>query len=65
MDQSEESKMKKEAFFSRSMMYDENIAELQKVVEAAKKKWPSLVSWGAFGLCWGGKVCLLLSDVVT
>jgi len=60
VDQSEESKTKKEAFFGRTMKYDENIAELQKVVEGAKKKWPSLVSWGAFGLCWGGKVFFLL-----
>ena len=56
VDQSEENKKKKEAFFERSRKFDESVAELLKVVEAAKKKWANVRSWGAFGLCWGGKV---------
>jgi hypothetical protein len=30
--------------------------ELLAVVGDAKRKYPSVESWGANGLCWGGKV---------
>lgn len=29
---------------------------LLKVVEEAKMKFSGVEAWGAFGLCWGGKV---------
>ena len=38
------------------MNFGEHVAELYKLVDVAKKKWSSVGSWGAFGLCWGGKV---------
>ena len=31
---------------------------LGKVAEDAKVKFASVKSWGAFGLCWGGKVSI-------
>jgi len=35
---------------------DRSVKELLDVVEEGKKKWKSVSSWGANGLCWGGKV---------
>jgi dienelactone hydrolase len=41
--------------------FDEYVKTLLNVVQEAKGKWPRVQSWGAMGLCWGGKVCLTLS----
>ena len=35
-----------------------NADALVSFVGAAKEKFPHVESWGAFGLCWGGKVRL-------
>jgi len=32
------------------------------VVEAGSEKWGSVKSWGAFGLCWGGKIAVMNSQ---
>jgi len=56
VDQCEETREAKEAFMGRAMKFEENVETLLKVVGAAKSKWPGVTSWGAFGLCWGGKV---------
>jgi Dienelactone hydrolase family len=34
---------------------------LLKCVEAAKQAYPSVISWGALGMCWGGKVVAVTS----
>jgi dienelactone hydrolase len=34
---------------------------LLKYVEAAKQAYPSVVSWGALGMCWGGKIVAITS----
>ena len=41
--------------------FDKNLADLLDFTEAAKEKWPGVVNWGVFGLCWGGKVAALAS----
>jgi hypothetical protein len=47
----------KNAFFGKVMSrFGGNAQELKDVAEAAKLKWSGVESWGAFGLCWGGKV---------
>lgn len=35
-----------------------NFKILIETAEEAKKVWSGVNSWGAFGLCWGGKVCI-------
>ena len=36
--------------------FERNTPVVLKVVEEAKGKFGSVSSWGAYGLCWGGKV---------
>jgi dienelactone hydrolase len=38
-----------------------NVEALLQTAAAAKKQWPSVKNWGAFGLCWGGKIAVLAS----
>jgi hypothetical protein len=40
---------------------DENVGKLMEFMETAKGEWKGVESWGAFGLCWGGKVSFSLS----
>lgn len=42
--------------FSGNAAIPKNVQSLQAVVEAGKVKFPSVKKWGAYGLCWGGKV---------
>jgi hypothetical protein len=37
--------------------------ELLDFTAAAKSTYPSVSSWGTFGLCWGGKVRLSKSPI--
>lgn len=56
----EENDKKKDAFMAKHLgSFDKGVQELLAVVEDGKKKWPSAESWGANGLCWGGKVSSL------
>jgi dienelactone hydrolase len=43
--------------FVQIMPPPKHVGPLLKVTEAAKEKFPKAKGWGAFGLCWGGKVC--------
>lgn len=43
-------------FMKEKAMNPENVPMVLKVTAEAKKRWPAVESWGAFGLCWGGKV---------
>lgn len=45
------------SFLENEANPDTNKAVLLKVVEEAKAKWTGIESFGAVGLCWGGKVC--------
>lgn len=54
----EENDKKKSAFMGKLMSgFGESLKELSAVVEDGKKTWSSIENWGAYGLCWGGKVC--------
>jgi dienelactone hydrolase len=53
----EETNKLKAAFSARSQAFDKNTKDLLEFTSAAKSKWGGVESWGAFGLCWGGKVC--------
>ena len=56
----EENDKKKNAFMAKHLgSFDGSLKELLAVVEDGKKKWPGVESWGANGLCWGGKVSSL------
>jgi dienelactone hydrolase len=60
----EENDKKKAAFMARvQSSFGANVKELLAVVDEGRKKWPSLQSWGANGLCWGGKVRFATSHV--
>jgi len=37
-----------------------NVAALLKTTAEAKERYPSVTAWGAYGLCWGGKVGLFV-----
>lgn len=37
------------------------LGKLSAVVEDGKTKFPTVTGWGSIGLCWGGKVAVLLS----
>lgn len=43
--------------FMKNVAFENHVEPLLKVTEATKEKFPEAKSWGAFGLCWGGKVC--------
>jgi dienelactone hydrolase len=42
--------------FMKNMAVENHVQPLLKVTEAAKEKFAGAKHWGAFGLCWGGKV---------
>ncbi|KAI5861511.1 alpha/beta-hydrolase [Durotheca rogersii] len=56
---------KKEAFArfrAEQAALPKNVEKLLAVRRAAAERWPSTTDrWGAFGLCWGGKVAVLVS----
>jgi dienelactone hydrolase len=54
---SEENDKLKANFQKGSRDFEAHGKVLLPLVEEAKAKWSSVTSWGAFGLCWGGKVC--------
>lgn len=51
----------KDAFMARVRDYPKFLGKLSAVVEDGKTKFPTVTSWGGIGLCWGGKVAVLLS----
>jgi len=51
----------KDAFMARVSAFSNFTDKLSAVVQAGKTKFPSVTSWGSVGLCWGGKVIVLLS----
>jgi dienelactone hydrolase len=53
---SEEHEKLKAEFQKGSRNFAEHAKTLTHVVSDAKTKWAQVTSWGAFGLCWGGKV---------
>ena len=60
----EENEKKKNAFMARvPATFGSALPELLAVVEDGKKKWSKIGSWGANGLCWGGKVRQLPSTI--
>ena len=38
-----------------------NAEVLRQTAAEAKRQWPAVAKWGAFGLCWGGKIAVLAS----
>jgi hypothetical protein len=52
----------KAEFFAKAMAIDKHTKALVDFTAAAKEKWSGVESWGAFGLCWGGKVCISSSS---
>jgi dienelactone hydrolase len=51
LNRTKETNAKKEAFHKSITNASAFVAALESVVEEGKEKW------GAYGLCWGGKVC--------
>lgn len=54
----EEKKQALFGFINTKASVAEKVGVLGKVAEDAKVKFASVKSWGAFGLCWGGKVSI-------
>ncbi|KAF2465174.1 alpha/beta-hydrolase [Lindgomyces ingoldianus] len=48
-------------FISTTADFTKNKPVALQVQTAAAEKFPSIKSWGAFGLCWGGKMTAILS----
>jgi dienelactone hydrolase len=42
--------------FMNNLAFPNHVSSLLKLQQAAKEKFPEAKLWGAFGLCWGGKV---------
>ncbi|PMD31223.1 dienelactone hydrolase [Hyaloscypha variabilis F] len=57
----EESDKLKNAFLAQAFNFKNHAQELLDFNSAAKSKFASVSSWGAVGLCWGGKVVVILS----
>ncbi|KAH8805781.1 hypothetical protein F5884DRAFT_755340 [Xylogone sp. PMI_703] len=57
----EENTKKKDEFLAWALNFENHTPVFLNVVEETKKKFPNVKSWGAFGLCWGGKMCALTS----
>ncbi|TVY33770.1 hypothetical protein LSUB1_G007982, partial [Lachnellula subtilissima] len=55
-DLSEESKALKEAFSKFALDFPGFVPALKDVVAEGKGRWVGVEAWGAYGLCWGGKV---------
>ncbi|KAL1857996.1 hypothetical protein Plec18170_003220 [Paecilomyces lecythidis] len=49
------------AFISSKAAFPANVEALWELVGASKIKFSRVQNWGAYGLCWGGKVAVLLS----
>ncbi|PWY87403.1 alpha/beta-hydrolase [Aspergillus heteromorphus CBS 117.55] len=49
------------AFMTNSASIPDAVVVLGKAIEEYRARFPSAKKWGAFGLCWGGKVTVLLS----
>ncbi|KAJ5096678.1 dienelactone hydrolase [Penicillium angulare] len=58
---SEEKKAALMEFMSARADISKNVDALLGAVSEYRKQFPSVKSWGAFGLCWGGKVAVLAS----
>ncbi|KAL3419454.1 AIM2 family protein C30D10.14 [Phlyctema vagabunda] len=58
--QSQECKQAKETWL-KNMKFKEHLPDLYKVLDAAKDVYPEALNWGAYGLCWGGKMAVLAS----
>ncbi|KAL3472581.1 hypothetical protein BJX99DRAFT_235210 [Aspergillus californicus] len=48
-------------FINGKAAFPQNVQALKRVVEAGKYEFPGVEKWGSYGLCWGGKVVVLLS----
>ncbi|PYH98114.1 2-dehydropantoate 2-reductase [Aspergillus ellipticus CBS 707.79] len=53
------------AFMSSSASIPDAVSVLAKAVPEYRARFPSAKNWGAIGLCWGGKVTVLLSGADT
>lgn len=42
--------------FRKNRAFENHVQPLLNVTHAAKEKFADFKAWGAFGLCWGGKV---------
>src|SRR5277367_2374615 len=57
----DEKKQIAEKFLAEQANIPKNTEALLQTAVEAKKQWPSVKNWGAFGLCWGGKIVVLTS----
>ena len=48
-------------FFKEYAQFEPNVGVVKNAVEGFKIAFPAVEKWGVFGLCWGGKVWLLIS----
>jgi len=64
-DDTEEKKAGKTKFMTTRINFEENLVAVLKVTREAKKMFPGVKGWGAFGLCWGGKLAAMASGPET
>jgi len=56
-----ESLLSVEKFRSEKSGNPDNLQIMLQTAKEAKKVWPGVKSWGAFGLCWGAKLAVQAS----
>jgi dienelactone hydrolase len=49
-------------FLAHKASFSRNATVLLEAVPEYKSRFPSVEKWGAFGLCWGGKVRLAVGE---
>jgi len=49
------------AAFFKLLELDENVKKLTDFLDVATGEYKGVESWGAFGLCWGGKIAVMAS----
>ncbi|KAJ5690924.1 alpha/beta-hydrolase [Penicillium malachiteum] len=57
----EEKKTRMGEFLAKKANIPENVKVLVGAIQDYKARFPTVTKWGAFGLCWGGKVTALAS----
>lgn len=54
----DEKKQVMQTFLTKKADFAKNVPALLEIAKIAKERYSGVTSWGAFGLCWGGKVSI-------
>ncbi len=57
----EEKRAVAKEFMATKADVGKNVGKLLEVVKEGKERWGHVRKWGGYGLCWGGKMVVLVS----